>query len=236
MIKLIESLKEGKHYSENLTFLNMKKYSIYKIRPYMSSGLEVFEIEKELSLEDKIKIIDIFDNNTATYMLDIIIKWDNEKDSLPKDRWDNPKTVSVKAWIKRNDPLNKIDIEFKIGRYYLFKRRFESLSIKCPSTEYEYSMEYTGEHVVNQWFHELCVMLYKVESMKIKNILANYDLFQYDNRIKPDYCNVTTIDMWDEVSDGEGNPGWCNWTDEEDYEIDCYELVDGKAVLEECYR
>ena len=69
------------------------------------------------------------------------------------------------------------------------------------------------------------------EAMKIKNILANYDLFQYDNRIKPDYCNVTTIDMWDEVSDGEGNPGWCNWTDEEDYEIDCYELVDGKAVF-----
>ena len=74
------------------------------------------------------------------------------------------------------------------------------------------------------------------EAMKIKNILANYDLFQYNNRIKPDYCNVTTIDMWDEDSDGEGNPGWCNWSDEEGYEIDCYELVDGKAVLEECYR
>jgi len=28
------------------------------------------------------------------------------------------------------------------------------------------------------------------EAMKIKNILANYDLFQYNNRIKPDYCKM----------------------------------------------
>ena len=163
MIKLIESLKEGKHNPENLTFLNMKKYGIYKNNPYMSNGLEIFAIEKEISLEDKIKIIDIFDNNIATYMLNIINKWDDEKDSLPKDKWDNIKTVSVKAWIKRNDPLNKIDTEFKIGKYYLFERRFESLNIKCPSTEYGYSMEYTGEYIVNQWFHNLCMILYKEE-------------------------------------------------------------------------
>jgi len=164
MKNIIESLKEGKHYPEKLVFLNMNKHNIYKVSPYMTDGLKIYAIEKELSLEDKIKIIDMFENNTATYMLDIIIKWENEKDSLPKDRWDNPKTVSVKAWIKRNDPRKIIDTEFKIGKYHLFKRRFESLNIKCPSTEYEYSMEYTGEHIVNQWFHELCVMLYKVES------------------------------------------------------------------------
>jgi len=163
MKNIIESLKEGKHYPENLVFLKMNKNNIYKVSPYMTDGLKIYAIEKEISLEDKIKIIDIFHNNIATYMLDIIIKWENEKDSLPKDRWDNPKTVSVKAWIKRNDPLNKIDTEFKIGKYHLFERRFESLNIKCPSTEYGYSMEYTGEHVVNQWFHNLCVMLYKEE-------------------------------------------------------------------------
>ena len=150
MIKLIESLKEGKHNPENLVFLNMKKHNIYKTNPHMRDGLEIFTIEKEISLEDKIKIIDIFENNTATYILDIINKWNEEKDSLPKDRWDNPKTISVKAWIKRNDPKKIIDTEYKIGKYYLFGRRFEYLDIKCPSTEHGYSMEYTGDHIVNQ--------------------------------------------------------------------------------------
>jgi len=163
MKNIIESLKEGKHNPENLVFLNMRKHNIYKTNPYMTDGLKVYAIEKELSLEDKIKIVDIFENNIATYMLDIINKWEDEKDSLSKDQWENPKTVSVKAWIKRNDPKKIIDTEFKIGKYYLFERRFESLDIKCPSTEYGYSLEYTGEHVVNQWFHNLCAILYKAE-------------------------------------------------------------------------
>ena len=163
MNKLIDSLKEGKHNPENLTFLNMEKHSIYKTNPYMRNGLEIFEIEKEISLEDKIKIIDIFDNSIATYMLDIINKWDDEKDFFPKDKWDNPKTVSIKAWIRRNDPKKKIDTEFKIGKYHLFERRFKLLDIKCPSTEYGYSMEYTGEHIVNQWFHNLCKVFYEAE-------------------------------------------------------------------------
>ncbi len=69
------------------------------------------------------------------------------------------------------------------------------------------------------------------EAKKIMDTLAYYDLFQYNNRIKPDYCNVTTLEMWDENSDGEGTPGWINWYDEDGNDIEEYELVDGKAVL-----
>ena len=68
------------------------------------------------------------------------------------------------------------------------------------------------------------------EAIKIKNTLAYYDLFQYKNRIKPDYCNVTCLEIWDENYDGEGNADWVNWCDEDGYEIDDYELIDGKAV------
>ena len=28
------------------------------------------------------------------------------------------------------------------------------------------------------------------EAVKVLNILADYDLFQYENRVKPDYCNM----------------------------------------------
>ncbi|WP_368074367.1 hypothetical protein [Brevibacillus laterosporus] len=32
----------------------------------------------------------------------------------------------------------------------------------------------------------------------IYNTLADYDLFQYDNNIKPDYANATVVVYWDE--------------------------------------
>lgn len=40
--------------------------------------------------------------------------------------------------------------------------------------------------------------------------LANYDLFQFENRIKPDYANMTTVEMWDEEIQE-----WHLWSDEE---------------------
>jgi len=35
------------------------------------------------------------------------------------------------------------------------------------------------------------------EAKKIMDTLAYYDLFQYKNRIKPDYTNVTVLEEWD---------------------------------------
>ena len=40
--------------------------------------------------------------------------------------------------------------------------------------------------------------------------LANYDLFQFENRIKPDYSNITVGEMWDE-----DEQEWCSWFDDE---------------------
>ena len=53
------------------------------------------------------------------------------------------------------------------------------------------------------------------EGVKIMNVLADYDAFQFENRIKPDYCNAGGLCQWDENSDGEGTPGWVDWYDEE---------------------
>ncbi len=71
------------------------------------------------------------------------------------------------------------------------------------------------------------------EAKKIMDTLAYYDLFQFENRIKPDYCNMAILEIWDEDSDGEGTPGWTSWYDEEGNDIEEYMLVDGKAVLRE---
>ncbi len=46
------------------------------------------------------------------------------------------------------------------------------------------------------------------EGVKLANTLARYDLFQFENKIKPDYCNTGGVQRWCEDSDGEGTPGW----------------------------
>lgn len=47
------------------------------------------------------------------------------------------------------------------------------------------------------------------EGVKVMEILANYDLFQLEHNIRPDYSNVGGIEMLDE--DGK----WCSWYDDE---------------------
>jgi hypothetical protein len=51
-------------------------------------------------------------------------------------------------------------------------------------------------------------------------VLADYDLFQFENRIKGDYCNAGGLVVYEEDSDGEGNPGWIDWSNEEGFTID----------------
>jgi hypothetical protein len=46
------------------------------------------------------------------------------------------------------------------------------------------------------------------EGVKIMEVLAKYDLFQYQNDVKPDYSNAGGIMM---IEDGE----WTDWYDEE---------------------
>ena len=54
------------------------------------------------------------------------------------------------------------------------------------------------------------------EAKKIMDILAAYDLFQLENRIKPDFANMNGVQMWDEEEQE-----WIDWDIEtEDYYFD----------------
>jgi hypothetical protein len=53
------------------------------------------------------------------------------------------------------------------------------------------------------------------EAVKVMDVLADYDMFQFENKVKPDYCNAGGLRRWCADSDGEGNPGWEDWYDEE---------------------
>ena len=54
------------------------------------------------------------------------------------------------------------------------------------------------------------------QALLIRETLANQHLFLFDNNFIPDYSNIITIEMWDENSDGEGNPDWVDYYNEEE--------------------
>ena len=64
------------------------------------------------------------------------------------------------------------------------------------------------------------------EAKKVMDMLAAYDCFQYNHRIKPDFCNVGGLQVWDETENG-----WVDWTyeDDESYYDDVDEYCEEKS-------
>lgn len=52
------------------------------------------------------------------------------------------------------------------------------------------------------------------EAEKVLNILADYDLFQFKNRVKPDYFNAQGLEEYDEQE-----KEWFEWYNEEGLDI-----------------
>jgi hypothetical protein len=61
------------------------------------------------------------------------------------------------------------------------------------------------------------------EGAKLLDVLASYDAFQFENNIKPDYCNSGGIIM---LEDGE----WVDWYDEATGEDDPRAFVAAQGV------
>lgn len=83
---------------------------------------KIYDCESKVTREDKIAFVDSFQDEKLSYLLNLIDKFNRDKKTMPKDQWDNIKTVSLKAWIKKNDtkygrPI--IDNEYRYGRYYI---------------------------------------------------------------------------------------------------------------------
>jgi len=51
------------------------------------------------------------------------------------------------------------------------------------------------------------------EAKLLIDALAKYDIFQYENNVKPDFANAGGLEMFE---DGE----WCEWYDDEGNSID----------------
>lgn len=60
------------------------------------------------------------------------------------------------------------------------------------------------------------------EAAKIMTVLAEYDLFQFENRVKPDYCNTGGLLVFEE---GE----WVDWEDPETFEDDPIRALEART-------
>ena len=83
---------------------------------------KIYDCEHKVSREDKIAFVDSLQDGKLSYLLSLIEKFETDKDSLPKDDWNHVKTVSLKAWINRNDKKYSrpiIDNWYHYGSYNL---------------------------------------------------------------------------------------------------------------------
>jgi hypothetical protein len=59
------------------------------------------------------------------------------------------------------------------------------------------------------------------EAKLVDRILCAYDLFEFDHRIKPDFCNAGGLNVWD-------GDVWMTWYGEEGEDFDDYEVKDAE--------
>jgi hypothetical protein len=69
-----------------------------------------------------------------------------------------------------------------------------------------------------------------VEAKVLLDALAEYDKFQFENRIKPDYSNSGGLHVFDVNDDHDGPEGsWYDWYDQEGEDLDHYTLEEIRA-------
>lgn len=82
-----------------------------------------YSFENNISIGDKIQFVDSMNNGELSYVLELVEKFNKERESLPKDGRGKVKTVSLKAWLKRNDPKRVCDSSYNYGEIHLLRTR-----------------------------------------------------------------------------------------------------------------
>lgn len=78
------------------------------------------------------------------------------------------------------------------------------------------------------WIPQLpmdCPFYVSVETVRegrmILEVLADYDIFQFENNIKPDYSNTGGLEHFDPDDTEDGPEGsWVEWCDEDGYTLE----------------
>lgn len=178
---------------------------------------KIYKCEQELSREDKIAFVDSLQNGKLSYILSLIEKFDKEKDSLSKDKYGEIRTVSLKAWIRKNDTKSIIDNWYRYGDYEIvgvigdvekgYSKGFYNIYNdfvdevfhcqlkKCREKEYQYFLEHDEYSILKKKFIELKEAYNTTFGVNIV-ISSNNDVLIYGDfaDFDDDKCRDITID------------------------------------------
>lgn len=144
---------------EDMSLLNEKTKSFL--------GKErIFGCESKVSRKDKIAFVDSQTSGKLSYLLSLIEKFESEKESLPKDNHGYIKSVSLKAWINRNEKDGNslrpvVDNYYRYGEYNILgSERYIQYNSKGIYDTYD--------DLVDECFHRLLKMCLIDEELYFK--------------------------------------------------------------------
>lgn len=132
-----------------------------------------FNCENEVSKEDKIAFVDKMYDGKLSYILNLFDKFNNDVENLSRDKNGYIRTVSLKAWIKKNDTKygttdhsRLIDAWYKYGEiYFLGCRRYIQNPNFLSMKGYTFD---THANYVDEIFHRALIELLRKENQYFK--------------------------------------------------------------------
>lgn len=124
----------------------MFKWNVEDMKLLNQKSSEIYNYEYDITREDKIAFVDKMQDNKLSYILALSEKLEKDKENMPIDNWGDIRTVSLKAWIKRNDKRNLIDNSYQYGSIRFMGER----NILCINRKGIYD---TYEDYVDEIFH-----------------------------------------------------------------------------------
>lgn len=145
---------------------------------FIIGNTKIYSCENTTSKEDKIAFVDSMIDGKLSYSLSLIDKFNGDKDNLPKDAYGDIKTISLKAWINRNDKkYNRpiIDNHYHYGKYNILgcERFIQSVGkgmydyyedlvdevfhrqlVKCEEEERKYFSEHDEQSILEKQINE----------------------------------------------------------------------------------
>lgn len=153
---------------EDMKLLNQKS-------SVMIGKEKIYNCESDVKREDKITFIDKMQDNKLSYILSLAEKFEKDKEDMPTDNWGDVKTVSLKAWIKRNDERKLIDCSYQYGSIrFMGGRNIQSINRKggydtydnyideifhrqlkeCENLEHKYFLQHDEYSILKQKFRD----------------------------------------------------------------------------------
>lgn len=156
---------------ENLFIKSMKRVEI-SLSNYSHNYDNKYEIEDQLSEEEKLKIFDYHKDGLGSYLLEKIRLYNEDCSNGTIKKSKNGRFIksSLNKWLRENDPRNALCLTFEHHyiTYYLNGNEFRMTEMTPRTTFISHEMLWDEKPVINQWFHLLLEELEELEDIYYK--------------------------------------------------------------------